>query len=153
MLPTCARRKAPDAGELLVVNAGSSSIKFEVFDEALDEVLSGSASEIGGAAQLQIGGARLDLDMPDHGAAMDAILAKLCAIEDRNSKSITMGYSPLDGLIMGTRSGRLIPMPCARASWRGWPGPGCGSAHVRVRSCMPMGQQFQPGSCPPARNG
>jgi|GEM_PF-5036736 len=59
------------AGELLVLNAGSSSIKFGVFDTDMDQVLSGNASEIGGA--------RLILDIPDHGAALDAILAKLSA--------------------------------------------------------------------------
>jgi acetate kinase len=41
-------------GGILVLNSGSSSIKFALFDESLDETLSGSATEIGGASDLKI---------------------------------------------------------------------------------------------------
>lgn len=55
---------------VLVVNAGSSSVKVAVFDEALREVLAGRVTEIGGAARVEVGplvGARV---VPDHAAAM-----------------------------------------------------------------------------------
>ena len=39
-------------GDILVLNAGSSSIKFAVFDSDLNEKTSGIAAEIGGASFL-----------------------------------------------------------------------------------------------------
>lgn len=55
---------------VLVVNAGSSSLKVAVFDTGLREVLAGRVTEIGGAARVEVGplvGARV---VPDHAAAM-----------------------------------------------------------------------------------
>ena len=55
---------------VLVVNAGSSSLKVAVFDAGLREVLAGRVTEIGGAARVEVGplvGAR---SVPDHAAAM-----------------------------------------------------------------------------------
>jgi len=56
---------------VLVVNAGSSSVKVAVFDAGLREVLAGRVTEIGGArARVEIGplqGARV---VPDHAAAL-----------------------------------------------------------------------------------
>lgn len=55
---------------VLVVNAGSSSLKVAVFDEGLREVLAGRVTEIGGAARVEIGplqGARV---VADHAAAL-----------------------------------------------------------------------------------
>lgn len=74
---------------LLVINAGSSSVKFALFDECLHEVLSGVASEIGGASRLEIGGASDAVAMPDHAAALDAIFGALRArgIDPRTLKA------------------------------------------------------------------
>lgn len=56
---------------VLVVNAGSSSLKVAVFDDGLREMLAGRVTEIGGArARVEIGplqGARV---VPDHAAAL-----------------------------------------------------------------------------------
>lgn len=55
---------------VLVVNAGSSSLKVAVFDEGLREVLAGRVTEIGGAARVEIGplqGARV---VGTHAAAL-----------------------------------------------------------------------------------
>ncbi len=62
--------------KILVVNAGSSSVKFAVFAGGV-ELLSGSASEIGGASRLKLGAHVQALDMPDHRAAVAASLAAL----------------------------------------------------------------------------
>lgn len=62
---------------LLVVNAGSSSIKLAVFDDGLQPVLSGAVTEIGGAARLQMGGAARDIAAPDHRAALAAMFADM----------------------------------------------------------------------------
>lgn len=68
----------PDTGDILVLNAGSSSIKFAVFDSDLTEKVSGLAAEIGGASFLRISD---EADQPspfvDHRAALAAILSAL----------------------------------------------------------------------------
>ena len=55
---------------LLVVNAGSSSIKLAVFDDRLHPVLAGSVTEIGGAGRLKLGAAVQDCAAADHRAAL-----------------------------------------------------------------------------------
>jgi acetate kinase len=55
---------------VLVVNAGSSSVKVALFDADLTERMSGRVTEIGGAARIEVGaltGARV---VPDHAAAL-----------------------------------------------------------------------------------
>ncbi|MEY4871871.1 MAG: hypothetical protein RLZZ563_1201 [Pseudomonadota bacterium] len=55
---------------VLVVNAGSSSVKVSLFGADLTERLSGRVTEIGGAARIEVGaltGARV---VPDHAAAL-----------------------------------------------------------------------------------
>ncbi|MDZ4392327.1 acetate kinase [Cypionkella sp.] len=55
---------------LLVVNAGSSSIKLAVFDAGLRAVLAGSVTEIGGAGRLSLGAVDRDCAAADHRAAL-----------------------------------------------------------------------------------
>ncbi|MBV2359115.1 acetate/propionate family kinase [Thalassococcus sp. CAU 1522] len=62
---------------ILVLNAGSSSIKFAVFDKDLTEEIAGLAAGIGGASFLQIGGARNEQPFIDHRAALSAVLNAL----------------------------------------------------------------------------
>jgi len=72
-----AAAKINSAGELLVLNAGSSSIKFALFDNELNEKLSGSATEIGGASCLKIGNKTKQTRFIDHRAALGAIIKNL----------------------------------------------------------------------------
>ncbi|WP_137701248.1 acetate/propionate family kinase [Marimonas lutisalis] len=62
---------------ILVLNAGSSSIKFAVFDGELTEQLSGIAAEIGGASFLRIGQDEEKSPFIDHRAALRAVLQAL----------------------------------------------------------------------------
>lgn len=55
---------------LLVVNAGSSSVKLAVFDGDLQQVLAGSVTEIGGAGCLRLGAVQQDCVAVDHRAAL-----------------------------------------------------------------------------------
>ncbi|GLS87070.1 acetate kinase [Cypionkella aquatica] len=55
---------------MLVVNAGSSSIKLAVFDASLHAVLTGSVTEIGGAGRLKIGVVDQACFARDHQAAL-----------------------------------------------------------------------------------
>jgi len=63
---------------ILVVNAGSSSIKVAVFSPDLTEQLAGQVSGIGGAlAHIELGADDKDIAAPDHTTALTAILASL----------------------------------------------------------------------------
>ncbi len=64
---------------ILVVNAGSSSVKVSLFDPALREVLKGSVTEIGGTGELRLGPARQPVRAADHEAALATLLAMLRA--------------------------------------------------------------------------
>lgn len=65
---------------ILVLNAGSSSIKFAVFDGAACKLIAGMAEEIGGPqATLSVGGTQDRAPLPDHAAALGAILSALAA--------------------------------------------------------------------------
>ena len=64
--------------EVLVVNAGSSSVKVALFDADLTERMSGRVTEIGGAARVEVGaltGARV---VPDHAAALALLREATC---------------------------------------------------------------------------
>jgi len=63
--------------EILVLNAGSSSIKFAVFDAALEERLRGIAAEIGQGGFVEVAGDRRDQPLIDHRAALNAVLQAL----------------------------------------------------------------------------
>ena len=62
---------------ILVLNAGSSSIKFALFTKSLDLRMSGLAAEIGIAGFLEIGGIRTAMPLADHRVALRAILDAL----------------------------------------------------------------------------
>ena len=62
---------------ILVVNAGSSSIKIEVFDHALGSVIEGAVSEIGGKARIRIAGHQQEIAAADHAAALSHLLDAL----------------------------------------------------------------------------
>jgi acetate kinase len=59
---------------ILVFNAGSSSIKFALFDGALHEQINGIAESIGGASRLRIGADSFETPFIDHRAALHGVL-------------------------------------------------------------------------------
>ena len=46
--------------------------------------------------------------------------SSLCAIEDGVCRDTTMGLTPLDGLMMGTRCGSIDPATVCLPAARGW---------------------------------
>ncbi len=64
---------------ILVLNAGSSSIKAAVFDSRLAPGLTGAVTGIGGRAMLQAGGATEPRDAVDHAAALAVLLDAFAA--------------------------------------------------------------------------
>ena len=64
---------------ILVVNAGSSSVRVALFDPSLRELAKGSVSEIGGAGRLRLGPRDEPASVPDHDAALALLLQGLDA--------------------------------------------------------------------------
>ena len=58
---------------ILVLNAGSSSLKVEVFDLALTSLLSGSLTNIGTEGKLSLGDQSGAVTTQDHAAALNAM--------------------------------------------------------------------------------
>lgn len=66
-----------DGTAILVLNSGSSSIKFAVFRPDLSQAIGGSITEIGGASQVRIGDASQVRPVADHETALRLLLAGL----------------------------------------------------------------------------
>ncbi|SMY06702.1 acetate/propionate family kinase [Flavimaricola marinus] len=62
---------------ILVLNAGSSSLKAELFDSHLTSLLTASISEIGSTGKLKIGDARSEVSTENHADALSKLLAAL----------------------------------------------------------------------------
>lgn len=62
---------------ILVLNAGSSSLKIEVFDEELGSVISGRVTNLGTAGELKLGAAKTKVDTRNHAHALELMLAAL----------------------------------------------------------------------------
>ena len=65
---------------ILVVNAGSSSVKVVLFDPGLSRIAALSVAEIGGPARLTAGAGPEPVAAPDHTAALGLILVRLAAL-------------------------------------------------------------------------
>ncbi len=74
-----AERRPGGRDLILVINAGSSSIRFALYDRELAPVLRGMAAGIGGESSLKLGDVIERRDLPDHAAALAAILEALAA--------------------------------------------------------------------------
>ena len=63
---------------ILVINAGSSSIKAAVFDGGLTERARVQATGIGATGEVRVGSDPAQpCDLPDHVAALDAVFARV----------------------------------------------------------------------------
>lgn len=62
---------------ILVLNAGSSSLKAELFDTSLTSLLTASISEIGGTGVLKLGDTKQEITTADHAQALAQLLAAL----------------------------------------------------------------------------
>ncbi|MFY9239363.1 MAG: acetate kinase [Roseovarius sp.] len=64
---------------ILVINAGSSSIKAAVFDTGFEVLETAEASGIGGAGRVRVGTTSEACALPDHAAALNAVLGRFVA--------------------------------------------------------------------------
>lgn len=82
---------------ILILNAGSSSIKFSVFDRDLTERLHGLAEGIGGASRLIIGEKTADIPFIDHRSALAAILGALQKAQISADALLAIGHRVVHG--------------------------------------------------------
>ncbi len=90
---------------ILVLNAGSSSLKFALFGPTLKEMHRGSVSEIGGVARIEVDGRTADGNAPDHDAALALCLAAL----DRHGISPSTLTAAAHRVVHG---GTVLTRPC-----------------------------------------
>jgi len=114
-------------GALLVVNAGSSSIKFALFDAALDRLVSGIAAEIGGEATLTVEGSSSARPLADHRAAFAAILDALAARGHGLDTLAGAAHRVVHG-------GRHLTAPCRLDA----------AAIAAIRACAPLAPLHNP---------
>lgn len=94
---------------LLILNAGSSSIKLTLFDPDLNQILTGVADAIGGDATLRLGERRSTPPMPDHASALKAILAALADQGITLDALGAVGHRVVHGGTVLTRPTRITP--------------------------------------------
>ena len=94
---------------ILVLNAGSSSIKFAVYDEFNSEVAAGALDGIGGDAHLKIGGHATALDGVDHTEALIQILKALADLGLGLQNLSAVAHRVVHGGTKLTRSARITP--------------------------------------------
>lgn len=97
---------ARSAGDILVLNAGSSSLKFALFGEDLSRRESGVVSEIGGAARLDAGGQSRAAAVRDHREALELIFEQQAL---RAKSIIAVGHRVVHGGETLTGPRRLTP--------------------------------------------
>ena len=98
-----------DAPNILVLNAGSSSIKFALFDGHLNQTLSGIAEGIGEVSKLTIGTDVENTPFIDHRAALSAVLERLKTRGFDLKALAAVGHRVVHGGAKLTQPVRLTP--------------------------------------------
>ena len=94
---------------ILVVNAGSSSIKLAVFDQALNVLLTAEASGIGGTGALRVGQDRTSAELPEHARAFGLLLNRLEAQGLGPGSFAAAGHRVVHGGALLTRPEVITP--------------------------------------------
>jgi acetate kinase len=94
---------------ILILNAGSSSIKLTLFDGDLTQRLTGMADGIGGTSRLRIGEASAARDLPDHPAALKAVFEGLSAQGVALDDLRAVGHRVVHGGSLLTAPRRITP--------------------------------------------
>lgn len=98
---------------ILVLNAGSSSLKVEVFDLQLTSVLSGAVTEIGSQGTLKLGHTHETVTAAHHAEALDLMLAAL-AKQGIATKNLTAAaHRVVHGGTILTQPARITPQVIA----------------------------------------
>jgi acetate kinase len=114
---------------ILVVNAGSSSVKVALFDEDLREVAKGSVSEIGGTGRLAWGSWRQPVQATDHDAALSLLLAVMRGEDQGPERLRAAAHRVVHGGASLTTPTRLTP-----------------EAMAAIEACIPLAPLHNPGN-------
>lgn len=116
-----------DPADILVLNTGSSSVKFAVFDAHLQERLSGVAEGIGGSGYLRIGTHSEALEFADHGQALSAVLKRLTREGSGPDSLRAVAHRVVHG-------GTKLTMPTRITS----------DVRAKIESCVPLAPLHNP---------
>lgn len=94
---------------ILVVNAGSSSLKTELFDTDLTPVMAADVGGIGGAARLKVDGRAEPVACADHDAALGRVLQAMEAAGHPLESLTAAGHRVVHGGATLTAPARLTP--------------------------------------------
>jgi acetate kinase len=114
---------------ILVVNAGSSSVKIALFDRDLNQVAKGAVTEIGATGELTLGAFRQPVRASDHDAALSLLLAVLRA-EDHPPESLTASAHRV------VHGGATLTAPCRLDA----------TALAAIEACVPLAPLHNPGN-------
>lgn len=101
--------QGPASGDILVLNAGSSSIKFALFDHDLVEKHAGLTAQIGGAGTLTVDGQTHTQSLPDHATALTCILKALKTLGTTPDMLRAAAHRVVHGGASLTKPQRLTP--------------------------------------------
>ncbi len=94
---------------ILILNAGSSSLKIEVFDEGLGSVISGRVTNLGTTGALKLGDATSPVETRDHAHALELMLAALAEAGFPMSSFTAAAHRIVHGGAVMTAPARLRP--------------------------------------------
>ncbi|WP_458791405.1 acetate/propionate family kinase [Yoonia sp. MH D7] len=94
---------------ILVVNAGSSSLKVALYNRDLEKLTAGSITEIGSDGRFTLGDTGRDVAIPDHAAAVALVLSELDLAGYPLSGLTACGHRVVHGGAHMTTAARLTP--------------------------------------------
>ena len=98
---------------ILVLNAGSSSLKVEVFDAKLTSLLYGAVTSVGGNGTLTLGDISIDVTTADHAAALALMLDALAAAKITIPDLTAAAHRVVHGGTILTEPARITPQVIA----------------------------------------
>lgn len=98
---------------ILVLNAGSSSLKIEVFDEGLGSIVSGRVTNLGTAGELRLGAGTKPVETRNHAEALQLMLSALADAGYPLMAFAAAAHRVVHGGTILTRPARLTPTAIA----------------------------------------
>ena len=94
---------------ILVLNAGSSSLKIEVFDDGLGSIIAGRVTNLGTDGSLVLGKTKTAIKTRDHAQALEVMLAALAQAGHPLSSFTAAAHRVVHGGTILTAPARLLP--------------------------------------------
>ena len=94
---------------ILVINAGSSSLKVALFQPDLTQIADGMVSDIGDAALLKLNGHATPIDAPDHARALGMMLAALDNTGHKTTEMRAVAHRVVHGGTYFSNPARVTP--------------------------------------------